>query len=148
MRISLLFALTLFLFTGCGGEEADIAEEQSAAEEQVPQVDAAGCDDNNELIIVEERLGEGQEATINDAVIVDYIGKLDDGTVFNDFDGVLFRLDEVVDGFRDGIAGMKVGGQRTLTIPPNLAYGPNPPSPMIPSCATLTFEIELLEIQR
>ena len=49
-------------------------------------------------------------------------------------------------GFRLGVTGMKIGGRRTIVIPPNLAYGAYPPSASIPPCATLTFDVTLLDV--
>ena len=53
---------------------------------------------------------------------------------------------QVVKGFDQGVVGMKVGGQRRLIIPPDLAYGSNPPSSAIPANATLVFDITLSSI--
>lgn len=79
-------------------------------------------------------------------VKVDYEGRLLDGTKFDGNTNASFNLSGVVAGFREGIQSMKVGGRRTLIIPPSLGYGANPPAgSSIPANATLIFEVALLE---
>lgn len=149
MRLSFLFLLGALLVVGCGNsdEEPNVNTAGTIETRELPTT----CEDGD-LVVVDELLGDGEEATPQDRVFVNYVGMLEDGTVFNDFDNVPFSLGEVVAGFRDGIGGtdgvdgMKVGGQRTLIIPPNMAYGPNPGRGPIPPCATLVFEIELVSI--
>lgn len=77
-------------------------------------------------------------------VVVNYTGRLLDGTVFNDFDGTSFKLDQVISGWTEGVGGMRVGGKRQLITPPGLAYGATGRPPTIPPNATLVFDIELL----
>ncbi|MDX1420685.1 MAG: FKBP-type peptidyl-prolyl cis-trans isomerase [Rubricoccaceae bacterium] len=80
-------------------------------------------------------------------VVVAYEGQLDDGTVFDQSDRATFSLLQVIPGFRDGIIGMRVGETRTFTVPPEQAYGANPPPGSgIPPDAALTFEVTLLDI--
>ncbi len=97
--------------------------------------------------------GEGEAATAGNAVTVHYTGWLIDG---NKFDSSVDRKDpfsfplgggRVIRGWDEGVAGMKVGGRRKLTIPPQLAYGAAGAGGVIPPNATLVFEIELLEIR-
>ena len=80
-------------------------------------------------------------------VRVAYEGRLADGRVFDSNPGATFSLRGVIPGFRDGMIGMAPGETRTFTIPPDQAYGANPPrGSIIPPNAALTFEVELLEI--
>jgi peptidylprolyl isomerase len=97
--------------------------------------------------------GTGNPAKKGDMVEVHYTGRLKDGTKF---DSSLdrnrpfsFKLGagQVIKGWDEGVAGMKVGGKRKLVIPPELAYGKEGRPPVIPRDAELTFEVELLKIQ-
>ena len=96
--------------------------------------------------------GTGDEAIGGTSVTVHYVGTLEDGTVFDstrdDAQPFTFLLGagEVIPGWDEGIAGMRVEGVRRLVIPPDLAYGEGGFPPAIPPDATLTFEVELLEV--
>lgn len=98
-------------------------------------------------------VGSGEKASTGDTVSVLYTGKLSDGTIFdsntNRESPFSFKLGagEVIQGWEEGIDGMKVGGKRTLTIPPELAYG-NQQMGNIPPNSTLVFEVELLDVQK
>jgi FKBP-type peptidyl-prolyl cis-trans isomerase len=104
------------------------------------------------LKIVDKTVGTGPAAKAGDMVTVDYTGWLTDGTKFDSSidAGTPFQFTlgkgEVIPGWDQGVAGMQVGGVRTLTIPPDLAYGTQGAGGTIPSNATLVFEIKLLRI--
>ncbi len=91
-------------------------------------------------------------AQAGDTLTVNYTGWLEDGTKFDSsYDrGVPFKftLGEggVIEGWDQGLVGMQVGEKKTLTIPPELAYGKEGRPPSIPPNATLTFEVELVAI--
>jgi peptidylprolyl isomerase len=89
-------------------------------------------------------VGSGQTAVQGGSAEVAYSGWLADGTLF-DSGSFTFTVGvgQVIDGFDEGVAGMKVGGKRRLVIPPDLAYGSRG-SGSIPGNATLVFEVELL----
>ena len=152
MRSLFLLALSLSLFAGCGSDEADPGAEPTS-EVLVAEVAPTFCEDESELIIVEERLGDGVEAVRENVVMVNYEGRFEDGEVFDSGESVQFPLDQVVPGFREGIAGMKIGGRHQLTIPPTMGYGPDGSRDprtgevVIPPCATLIFDVELLDIE-
>jgi FKBP-type peptidyl-prolyl cis-trans isomerase FkpA len=99
------------------------------------------------------RIGEGTLCTgRGQTAIVHYTGWLEDGTKFDsskDLDDPFsfpVQCSYVIPGWDEGVQGMKVGGVRKLTIPPELGYGERGAGGMIPPNATLVFEIELLEI--
>jgi len=113
-----------------------------------------------ELQIVDQKPGAGAEAVSGKAVIVHYTGwlydaaapdghgtkfdsSLDRGTPF----GFFLGGGKVIKGWDEGIIGMKVGGKRTLVIPPGKGYGERGAGGVIPPNATLLFDVELLEVK-
>ena len=111
---------------------------------------AASSKSASGVIINDVVVGQGAEVKIGQLVSVNYILSLSDGTVVQnskDF-GTLFKFTlgagEVIPGWEQGFADMKVGGVRTIIIPPELAYGSNQAGP-IPPNSTLIFTIELLD---
>ncbi len=91
----------------------------------------------------EPRTGPDAVATQASTVVVDYRGTLADGTVFDEAEGARFALSDVIDGFRTGIDGMRVGETKTLIVPPEQGYGATGAPPDIPPNATLTFVVTL-----
>jgi FKBP-type peptidyl-prolyl cis-trans isomerase len=104
------------------------------------------------LMIEEMTEGTGDEARSGADVTVHYTGWLTDGRKFDSShdrrDPFSFALGRgnVIAGWDEGVAGMKVGGKRKLTIPPNLGYGARGAGGVIPPNATLVFEVELLAV--
>ena len=102
------------------------------------------------LIIEDLQPGEGAEACAGQIVTVHYTGWLTDGRKFDSSkdrnDPFQFHLggQEVIAGWDEGVVGMKIGGTRKLTIPPQLGYGARGAGGVIPPNATLVFEVELL----
>jgi len=106
----------------------------------------------SELQIEEVQIGTGKEAQNGSALAMHYTGKLTNGTKFDSSHdrGQTFNFTlgkgMVIKGWDQGILGMKVGGKRKLTIPPNLGYGAYGAGGVIPPNATLVFEVELLAV--
>ena len=97
-------------------------------------------------------VGQGAIAKSGNTVSVHYTGTLADGTLFDTSrqrEPFSFKLDmgEVIAGWDEGVAGMQVGGVRTLIIPPQLGYGASGAGGVIPPNATLHFEVELLAVR-
>jgi peptidylprolyl isomerase len=108
------------------------------------------------LKYTDTRTGTGAEAVPGHKVTVNYTGWLDhNGQKGRKFDSSLDRnqpftftlgAQQVIRGWDEGVAGMKVGGKRTLIIPPDLGYGPRGAGGVIPPDATLIFDVELLKV--
>ena len=103
-----------------------------------------------ELEIEDQIVGDGEEAVAGQTVEVHYTGWLTDGTKFDsshDRDQTFsFKLGggQVIAGWDQGVAGMKIGGSRKLTIPAELGYGERGAGGVIPPNATLVFKVELI----
>jgi FKBP-type peptidyl-prolyl cis-trans isomerase len=114
---------------------------------------APALDPNAKLVSTDLVVGKGAEAKNGQSVSVHYVGTLADGKEFDSSrkrgKPFVFTLGQggVIRGWDMGVAGMKVGGKRKLVIPPQLAYGVNGRPPVIPPAATLTFEIELVDVK-
>jgi FKBP-type peptidyl-prolyl cis-trans isomerase FkpA len=104
------------------------------------------------LVIEDLVVGSGAQAAGGQRVSVHYTGWLLNGQKFDSSkdrgDAFMFSLGrgEVIRGWDEGVTGMKVGGKRKLTIPPELGYGARGAGRVIPPDATLLFEVELLGV--
>jgi len=120
-----------------------------------------GCSQKGKLITMDNGLvmedlvvGEGAEAQDFNKVVVNYTGKLEDGSVFDSSlkpgrEPFTFTLGvgSVIKGWDLGVKGMKVGGKRKLKIPAELGYGAKGAGNVIPPNAALIFDVELLEVE-
>ncbi|MBT8120784.1 MAG: FKBP-type peptidyl-prolyl cis-trans isomerase [Gammaproteobacteria bacterium] len=102
------------------------------------------------LEIEDQIVGDGEEAVAGQTVEVHYTGWLTDGTKFDSSHDrnqtFSFKLGggQVIAGWDQGVAGMKIGGTRKLTIPPEMGYGERGAGGVIPPNATLVFKVELI----
>ena len=116
--------------------------------------------DNGEFTKIDAKIGTGKEATSGKMVSVHYTGWLFDKSAENNkgkkFDSSRDRPGDftfslgagrVIKGWDQGVQGMKVGGKRTLIIPPSMGYGARGAGNIIPPNATLVFDIELMGVQ-
>ena len=105
------------------------------------------------LVYEDTVVGEGAEAKAGQQVSVHYTGWLTNGSKFdsskdrNDPFEFSLGMRQVIGGWDEGVQGMKIGGTRKLTIPPELGYGARGAGGVIPPNATLVFEVELLDLQ-
>ena len=133
-----LIALGSLALAGCGEERSNVTQ----------------------LQMTDGKVGTGNEAAAGQRVTVHYTGWLYDeatpdhkGRKFDSSrdrnEPFEFQLGggEVIRGWDEGVAGMKVGGQRTLTIPPDMGYGARGAGGVIPPNATLVFDVELLDVR-
>lgn len=157
-------AATTTLLAGCGSQAEKAAEPTAAqqpaeqpAEQPPAQTEPAPAapmfEDVTELVTEDVKKGDGAKAAEGKSVVVHYTGWLSDGTKFDSsvdrgqpFEFAL-GAGQVIQGWDQGVAGMKVGGVRRLTIPPALGYGEQGAGGVIPPNATLLFEVELLEVR-
>jgi peptidylprolyl isomerase len=130
-------------------------------ESQVSQVEESvnmntGDTSGVQITVVKE--GTGEPVKAGDRVAMNYTGKLSDGTVFDTNidpkfghpEPFVFTLGakEVIEGWERGVLGMKVGEQRTLVVSPEFGYGEAGVGGVIPPNATLTFDVELIAVQK
>jgi len=117
---------------------------------RVKQINYRGSIDMSGLEIEDQIVGDGEEAVAGQTVEVHYTGWLTDGTKFDSShdrnETFSFKLGggQVIAGWDQGVAGMKIGGARKLTIPPEMGYGERGAGGVIPPNATLVFKVELI----
>jgi FKBP-type peptidyl-prolyl cis-trans isomerase len=154
-----VFLLAVVVTAGCSPQPAPAPEqptesEQPAVEEPPAADEGPGTtEDVTELKVEDIVEGTGPEAKPGDNVTVHYTGWLTDGTKFDSSldAGTPFTFGlgqgQVIRGWDEGVAGMKVGGKRRLTIPASMGYGDQGAGGgAIPPGATLVFDVELLSI--
>ena len=135
-----LVGLTVFTFA----EEKKMSSNEAAG--QVVTTESG-------LQYIDLVMGTGRQAELGDTAMVHYTGWLANGTKFDSSvdrkEPFSFRVGagQVIKGWDEGVGTMKVGGKRKLTIPPQLGYGARGAGNAIPPNATLTFDVELLELR-
>jgi FKBP-type peptidyl-prolyl cis-trans isomerase len=146
-RISV--ALLSILLSACGGGDA-----KGGSADPDFALDSAGLTKTPSGLQYQDVVtGTGPEARPGQVAVVHYTGWLTDGTKFDSSRdrGEPFSFPigqgQVIAGWDQGVAGMKVGGRRKLLIPAELGYGEMGSPPVIPPSATLVFDVELLKLQ-
>jgi FKBP-type peptidyl-prolyl cis-trans isomerase FkpA len=154
-QLLLAFTMAVFVSTAaCGGTDSSPTTSSGTA---TPE---NGLSNITSLQVTNVKVGDGAEAVAGRTVVVHYTGWLwsqsaagNRGTKFDSSrdrnEPFPFPLGagRVIAGWDQGVAGMKVGGQRTLVIPPSLGYGSQGFPPVIPPNSTLVFDVELLEVR-
>lgn len=160
--LALVVVVFFFLFNGMSlfsqpsqPQPAAVEQAQLLQTEPTTTMPTGIPESVTELMMKDEVVGTGAVAVAGDTVTVNYVGALTNGTVFDasashkeTTNGFTFTLGagQVIKGWDQGVAGMKVGGKRTLVIPAALAYGAQSPAPSIPENSDLIFEVELLNV--
>jgi peptidylprolyl isomerase len=161
MLIIALCAALALAVAGCGSSDSSTTDSSESSESSIstdtstkPEVTVPEGAPSKELETVEIVEGDGAEAKSGDQVTVQYVGvnyktgkefdaSWDRGEPFS----FTLGAGEVIGGWDQGVAGMKVGGRRELIIPPELGYGPSGSPPAIPANETLVFVVDLLAVK-
>lgn len=149
LKITILFATAAALLIGCGGTTSQQATEEPLQETWITTTTG--------LKYIDHELGQGRRVEAGDVVEAHYTGWVwIDGTRGKKFDSSIGKqplqfpvgAGRVIQGWDEGLVGMREGGRRELIIPPDLAYGSRGVAGVIPPDATLNFEVELVRIVR
>lgn len=155
VALALIVISIFFIFPGLSPfgslNPADQAIDTTNEQSTMPTDDASIV----ELKINDTVVGTGESAAAGDTVTVNYVGSLTNGQAFDasanhGSAGFTFTLGagQVIRGWDEGIAGMKVGGKRQLVIPAAMAYGNRAVGTVIPANSALIFEVEMLNIKK
>ena len=142
LGLMVVVAAAYFIFTRNTVESTEMKQQSSTSQSSV----------SSKLKVEDIKIGTGKEVKSGDTIIIHYNGTLTDGTKFDSsydrgqpFETVI-GVGKVIQGWDQGVVGMKVGGKRKLTIPPDLGYGAQTVGP-IPANSTLIFEVELVDVK-
>lgn len=173
MMLVALVAMLALVASACGSDDDGALSSSSGDDQPAAAVDDGAGDpqeflnaalergrpeigeyeDPSELVIIDDIEGTGPQVEPHAMVTVHYIGaSVDSGEVFDSSwdrdDTISFPLDGVIQGWSEGLVGMKAGGRRTLVIPAELAYGSTPPpgSGIAPDAA-LVFVVDMIGVE-
>ena len=144
-----LLVLVLLLGAACGDDSPPASDAGGGGSDGCEEGAVVELDSGLEY--EELACGDGEEVARGDMITVHYTGTLEDGTEFDSSRGgepIGFALESgnLIEGWVEGIPGMKEGGRRKLTIPPELGYGEAGYPPDIPPDATLIFDVEVVAV--
>jgi len=151
-KLFLLLSIPLLFFTACKDEENLPAENQAELDEQeildyIAENNLDATATGSGLYVVINDTGTGAQPTSTMTVTVAYTGRLTDGTIFDQSSnaGITFSLQQVIEGWTEGIPHFKEGGNGILLIPSALGYG-NRGTGSIPPNSVLVFDVELIDV--
>ena len=144
---NILFALSLVFIMACNKETDYAAENEQEILTYIEENNLTAQKSSSGLYYVIENLGTGAQPTSTDNVTVAYKGYFTNGNVFDESDssGISFNLQQVIEGWTEGITYFKEGGNGILLIPSSLGYGESGRG-SIPGGAVLIFDIELISV--
>lgn len=150
--VALLVALVAVVLVTRGGDD-DGGDSGEAVFGEKPVIEAPGGEPPTELGVEDIIEGEGPEAKEGDSLSVEYVGVLfDNGAEFDSNFGtgapfdVVLGAGGVIPGWDEGLIGAQAGDRRQLTIPADLAYGPQGQPPSIPPDSALIFQIDVVSV--
>lgn len=150
--VLVLLGIVIFIRMSNKSEDNQTSEVNTSISNPTPST-PADASTSAELKIEDIKVGTGREVKVGDTIKIHYLGTLESGQKFdssydrNEPFETQIGVGRVIQGWDQGVIGMKVGGKRKLTIPSDLGYGSRGAGGVIPPNATLIFELELLDVK-
>ena len=137
----LFFTLLIIGMMSCGSEVADLTVDEYITENNL---ETEELDKGVHIVVIEP--GNDTKPNLNSRVVVNYEGKLTDGTVFDSGSNIEFPLNGLIEGWRIGLQQIGEGGTCQLIIPPDAGYGSSATG-IIPPNSVLVFTLDLIEVK-